>query len=388
MPRGIYLDNSMTTRPSLEAMSTMMPFFSDKWGTPSAPHRGGEELFPSLCEAYDLIYSLVGAREIDDFVFTSSAAEGINQVVLSTYFDVTLNTGKNQFITSHIDEAPSIMAIGRLEKLDCVGKMVYPNKKGQITAEILSEAITPRTALISISWANGLTGVVNPISEIAALCKDRAILLHVDITHPLGKLECDFGDSDIAFATFNGDHIHAPKGTGGLFIRAGIKCSPLILGGIEQGGMRAGSYNVAGFIALGAAAKEAIEAKDLLCTETARLRDKLERGLVANFPTAVPFYSDQERLPHSLAVAFPGVANEAMLYALNRKGVFASIGGGSFQKIDIVLAACKIPQNIAECAINFSLSRETTEEDIERAIEIVSMTAKQLRKLSQHIEGT
>jgi len=388
MPRGIYLDNSMTTRPSLEAVSTMMPFFSDKWGTPSAPHRGGEELSSSIIEAYDFVYSLVGARDIDDFVFTSSGAEAINQVILSSYFDVTQNTGKNQFITTHIEEAPPIMAIGRLEKLDCVGKMVYPDKKGQITAEILSEAITPRTALISMSFANGLTGVINPISEIAALCKDRGILLHVDITHALGKLECDFGDSDIAFVTFNGDHIHAPKGTGGLFIRAGIKCSPLILGGIEQGSMRAGSYNVAGFVALGAAAKEAVDAKDLLCTETARLRDKLERGIVANFPTAVPFYSDQERLPHVLAVSFPGIANEAMLYALNRKGVFASIGGGNFQKIDIILAACQVPQKIAECAINFSLSRETTEDDIERAIDIVSTTAKQLRKLSQHIEGT
>lgn len=388
MPRGIYLDNSMTTRPSLEAVSAMMPFFSDKWGTSSAPHRGGDELSAPIAEAYDSLYALVGARDIDDFVFTSSAAEAINQVIMSTYFDVTQNTGKNQFITSHIDEAPSIMAIGRLEKLDCVGKMVYPNKKGQITAQILSEAITPRTAMISISWANGLTGVINPIAEIADLCKERKILLHVDITHPLGKLECNFAESEIAFATFNGDHIHAPKGSGGLYIRGGVKCCPLILGGIEQGGMRAGSYNVAGFVALGCAAKEALDAKDLLCTETARLRDKLERGLVANVPSCVPFYSDQERLPHILAIAFPGIANEAMLYALNRKGVFGSIGGGSFQKIDIVLAACKIPQNIAECALNFSLSRETTEEEIDRAIEIISTTAKQLRKISQYIEGT
>lgn len=387
MPRGIYLDNSMTTRPSMAAVSAMMPFFSDKWGTPSAPHRGGEELQPAIAESYRAIYALLGAREIDDFVFTSSAAEAVSQVVMSTYFDVTLMSGKNQFITSHIDEAPSIVAIGRLERLDCIGKMAFPNKKGQITAEILSELITPRTALISLSWANGLTGVVNPVAEIAALCSERGILFHLDVTHALGKLDCNFADLGASFVTFNGDHIHAPKGTGGLCIRAGTKCSPLILGGLEQGGLRAGNYNIPGLVALGHAAKEAMDSRDLLCTEVARLRDKLERGLVAHYPAAVPFYRDEERLPHCMVMAFPGIANEAMLYTLNRKGVFASMGGGSFQQVGLILTAAAVPVSLAECAINFTLSRETTEEEVDKAIEIVTNTAKQLRKLSLHIDG-
>jgi cysteine desulfurase len=387
MPRGIYLDNSMTTRPSSAAVSAMMPFLSDKWGIPEAPHRGGEELMPFIGESYQALYGLLGARDIDEFVFTSSSAEAINQVILSTYLDVTLMTGKNQFITSHIDEAPAIMAIGRLERLDCVGKMAFPNKKGQITKEILSELITPRTALISLSWGNGLTGVINPIADIAALCQERGILLHVDVTHPLGKLDFNFADSGITFATFNGDHLHAPKGSGGMFIRAGVKCSPLILGGIEQGGLRAGPYNVPGFIALGHAAKEAADCQALMCTEVARLRDKLERGIVAHYPAAVPFYSDQERLPHCMAMAFPGITSEALLYALNRKGLYACMGGGLFQQIALVLTAAGVPAALAECAISFSLSRETTEEDIDKAISLISAAATQLRALSAHIEG-
>jgi len=387
MPRGIYFDNSMTTRPSASVVSAMMPFYSDKWGTPQAPHRGGEELMLPFADSYKAIYGLLGARDIDAFVFTSSAAEAINQVILSTYFDVTLTTGKNQFITSHIDEAPSIMAIGHLERLDCVGKMAFPNKKGQITREILSELITPRTAMISLSWANGLTGVINPIAEIASLCQERDILLHVDVTHALGKLDFNFGESHIAYATFSGDHMHAPKGSGGLFIRAGVKCLPMIFGGIEQGGLRAGSFNAAAFVALGQAAKETAECRDLMCTEVARLRDKLERGVVAHFPAAIPFYSDQERLPHCITIAFPGIANEALLYALNKKGLYACMGGGSFQQIALVLTAAGVPAAIAECAINFSLSRETTEEDIDKAIDIIAGVATQLRGLSSHIEG-
>jgi len=371
----------------MQAISSMMPFFSDKWGVPSAPHRGGEEILPAIVESYRSIYALLGAREIDDFVFTSSAAEAINQVILATYFDVTIPTGKNQFLTSHIDEAPGIMAIGRLEALGCVGKMVSPNKKGQVTAEILAEAITPRSALISLSWGNGLTGVINPLEEIVALCKERDILLHLDITHPLGKLEFNFGESGVSFVTFSGEHIHAPKGTGGLCMLAGTKCSPLIMGGIEQGGFRAGSYNIAGLVALGQAAKEAVESRDLLCSEVARLRDKLEMGIVAHYPAAVPFYCDQDRLPHCSAIAFPGIVNEAMLYALNRKGIFANIGGGSFQQIGLLLTAAGVSQELAECAINFSLSRETSEDEIDKAIEVIVATAKHLRTLSSHIEG-
>ncbi len=385
MPRGIYLDNSMTTRPSIQAVSRMMPFFSDIWGSPSSPHQGGQEPVPAITESYRSIYDLLGAKETDDFIFTSSGAEAVNQVILSAYFDQVATTGKNQLITSHIDEAPAIMAIGRLEKLDCVGKMVYPDQRGQITAHIISEAISPRTAMISLSLANGLTGVINPIADIAALCKERGIALHLDATHVLGKRYMEVADLGADFITFNGEQFHAPKGTGGLWIRTGARCSPLILGGIEQGGGRGGSYNVPGLIALGEAAREAVDCRDLLCSEVARLRDKLEMGIVSHYPQAVPFYADQERLPHCTVVAFPGIPNETMLHALNRKGVFASIGGGSFQQIGLLLAAAGVSDVIAHTAIGFSLSRETHEDEIDRAIDIITSVAKSLRNLSSGI---
>jgi cysteine desulfurase len=254
MLNEIYLDNNRTTRPSDRAVAKMIPFLTERWGVPSAPHGRGQQLNPAIEEALRSIYALMRAKEEDDVIFTSGSAESINHVIFSTYFDVTVHTGKNQFITSAVDEAPSIMAIGRLEQLSCLGKMVAPDKHGRITADAIAEAMTPRTALVSLSWANGLTGVINPIEEIAALCKERGA---------------------------RGDAIHAPAGTGCLIIRHGTRASPFILGGVEQGGYRAGGYSVAALAALGEAAREAADACDLMCTEVARLRGRLEAEVIA-----------------------------------------------------------------------------------------------------------
>lgn len=385
MVQAIYLDNSTTTRPSDQAVAMMLPFLTERWGSPSAPHLMGQQLFPAIEDALRGLYALLGARESDDFVFTSSGAEAVNHVVLSSYFDITIHTGKNQFITSTIDEAPAIMAIGRLEQLSCLGKMVSADSTGRVTAQALSETITPRTALISLSWANGLTGVINPIDEIADLCKERGIRLHLDATHVLGKLFTDWDEIPAHFITFNGDHLHAPKGTGGLFIRADAKCSPFILGGIEQAGHRAGSYNIPGLIALGEAAREAIDARDLVCTEVARLRDQFEENIVKAVPEAVVFFQDQQRVPNCSAIAFPGIANEALLYMLNRKGVYASIGGGTYQQIGLVLAASGIEEILANSSLSFSLSRETTEDQVDRAVDIIASCVQHLRKISRQL---
>lgn len=383
--RPIYFDNSMTTRPSEGAVSGMIPYFTDMWGVPSAPHLMGQNLFSALKESYQAIYDLLGASERDTVVFTSSGAEAINNALMSGYFDITASSGKNQFITSNIDEAPTLMAISRLEELGCVGTSVPVNNSGQVSVEALGDAITPRTAMVSLSWASGLTGVIQPVEEIASLCKERGILLHLDATHVLGKLFFELDGIGADLISFNGDHLHAPKGTGGLYIRSGVKCSPLILGGMEQGGHRAGSYNVPGLVGLGIAAKEALECRDLLCMEVARLRDKLEESIIGEIPESVIFFRDQERLPHCTTIGFPGLANEALLFLLNKKGVLASIGGGSFQQIGLVLAASGVDEGLAHSAISFSFSRETTEDEVNRAAEIIVECAKKLIKTSAYI---
>lgn len=382
---GIYLDNSTATRPSPKSISKMLPFFHEKWGHPSQPHQKGHELYPALNESVKNIYHLLGAKEGDQFVFTSSGAEAINQVISSCYETLTLQTGRNQYLAANTNEAPSLMAIGRLEFSQCVGKMLNVNEKGKITAEILGDALTPRTALLSLDWANGLTGVVQPISEIASLCEERGIALHLDATHVLGKLYFDLEDVGASYLTFNGDQLHAPKGTGGLWIKKEAPIGPWILGGVEQGGLRGGSFNVPGLIALGHAAVELMDTRDLMGVETARLRNRFEEGILEAIPDAVVHFKEEERVPHISAIGFPGVANEALLYLLNKQGVYASIGGGSFQQLGLLLAASKVAEPLAHSSMSFSLSRETTEEEIEQAVSIVSQSVQKLRKLSVEI---
>lgn len=385
MQMPIYLDNSTTSRPSEQAISQMMTYLIDRWGIPSAPHQKGQELYPALKDYYKMIYSFLGAKEQDQFVLTSSGAEAVNQVVFSVYRDTTVLTGKNQFLASNMDEAPALMAMARLEPLGCVAKMIEADKNGVITAQALAEAISPRTALVSLSWANGLTGVIQPIAEIADLCRQRGIRLHLDATHVLGKLFYELEDVQADFITFNGDQLHAPKGTGGLYIKQGVKVSPLIAGGSDQAGLRAGGLNMAALAGLAYAAQEALDCRDLICTETARLRYKLETGVVRAYSGATVCFKEQERLPHCTTLLFPGISNEALLFALNRKGIYASIGGGSFQQLGLLLSICGIEENLAYSALSFSLSRYTTEEEIDRAIELIAECAHGLAKISGRI---
>lgn len=381
----IYLDNSTAARPSELTVSRMLPYYTEDWGSPSSPHRMGQRLWPAMEEAYRSLYALLGASEQATVFFTSSGTEAINQVLQSVYFDVTRPTGKNHFVTSSIDEAPAILTLGHLEQLGAVSKSAAVAKGGYVTAELIGDAITPRTALVSLSWANGLTGVINPAAEIASLCKQRGILLHLDATHVLGKLYFDLAEVGADYITFNGEQLHGPRGSGGLYIRDKARLSPLLFGGMQQGGYRGGDVNVAALVGLGQAAREAVESRDLLCTEVARLRNRLEEGIMQGYPEAKIFYRDQERLPNVTTIAFPGVANEALLFALNRHSVYATMGGGNFQQIGLLLAATGVNELLSHCALSFSLSRMTYEEEVDRAIRLITESAQKLRQFSQHI---
>lgn len=383
MNQTLYFDNSMATKPSDRAVGKMLPHFSQAWGNPMSPHVKGQEVHPYLEESYKALYELIRATPQDLILFTSSGAEAVNTVFQSTYHEVTLNTGKNQFLAGEIDEAPALMAMSRLEKANCVGKLIQPSHHCTITEDAIADVLTPRTALVSISWANGLTGVVNPVSHIASLCKDRGILLHVDASHVLGKLLFELEDVGADFISWSGEVLHAPQGTGALYVRKGVPLDPFVVGGLEQGGYRAGSFSVAGLSALAEASRELLDARDYMCTEIARLRNKLEEGVQAQVPESKALFTDQQRVPHISAIAFPGVINEALLYALNRRNLCACIGGGSFQQIGLILKACGFDDLVAHSAVSFSLSRETTEQQVDQAITIIAEAVKQLRSISQ-----
>jgi len=381
MINAIYLDSSTAARPSRALVDVMSPFFLQRWGMTTSPHQPSQELIPYIREALGNIYDLFGASEDDDFVFTSSGIEAVNHLVSSVYYDGIHVTSKNHFLFGATDEVSGFDAARRLEEFGCVATIVPASDSGMITPEAVQESITPRTALLSLSWANGLTGVINPVNDIAAICRERGVLFHLDATHILGKLDFDLKDIGVDFVTFNGSQLHGPVGTGGLLIRYGRPLRPLILGGDEQGRLRAGDVNVPYLVGLGHAAKEAIEKRDFLGTEVARWRNALERSLLFEIPDAVTFFADQERLPHCSAIAFPGVASEAMLYALSRAGVFANFSG----KMNANLRACGVKESLAQCAVSFSMSRDNSEDDVHRVVDVISDVVRRFRRTSEQL---
>jgi cysteine desulfurase len=261
-----------------------------------------------------------------------------------------------------------------LQKLDCAVKLLPVDACGRIRKEVLEEAIKPRAALVSLSWASSLTGVIQPIEDLARICRAKGVKLHVDASAVIGKLFFRFKDAEIDYLTFDGDRFHAPKGSGGLFCRKECPLQPLVMGSPNM--------NVAALVALGYAIEEAQQRFDALCTETARLRDQFETAILQVFPDARVFFQEIERLPTTSVIAFPGVAAEALLYALNRQGIYATIGGGNSQKLEHVLNACGVDVGLSGSAVSFALSHETREEEIDRAVAIIGKTALHLRAIT------
>ena len=373
----VYLDHHTATRPFPRAIEAWLPFMREHWGSTTAPHQMGQELFGPLNERTESILESLGANSGDRFSFFSSSFDAISHLYLSHYFESICNTGKNHILTTNTEEAPVLMSLKRLEDLHCHGKMLSVNAQGQLTKEALEEGLKTRTTLVSISWANGLTGVIHPIADLAAVCKAKDVRLHVDASYAIGKFYFRFEDLDVDYLTFEGSLLHAPKGTAGLLVKGGSSLSaPLsTMMGVSVGGIAA----------LSQALEEGSQLFDHVCLETARLRDKLEKGIQKGIEDAHVFFQKVERLPNCTAIAFPGVASDALLFLLHRKGVYASLGGGHSQKLSHILLASGIEETLAHCGLSFSLSFDTKEEEIDYAIKTIIECVHKLKAMSSQI---
>lgn len=373
----VYLDHHTATRPLHSSIEAMLPFFREHWGSTAAPHQMGQELFPALNKATDSILEALGASSKDRFYFFSSSEDAISHLFLSHYFDSIRSSGKNHILTTNIEEAPVLMSLKRLEDIGCHGKILPVNEQGQLTKDVLKGALNPRTSLVSLSWANGLTGVIHPIADLAEVCRENDVRIHVDASYVIGKLFFRFEDIGVDFLTFDGSLLHSPKGTAGLIAKEKIPFSgPL--------SSTMGVF-VGGIAALSQALDEGAQMFDHVCLETARLRDKLEKGVLDGIPDAQVLFQKAERLPNCTAIAFPGVISDALLFMLHRKGVFASLGGGHSQKLSHILIASGVKEQLAQCALSFSLSFETKEEEIDYAVRIIVDCVQKLQKLSHKL---
>ncbi|WP_104689762.1 NifS family cysteine desulfurase [Helicobacter felis] len=384
MMERIYLDNNATTKVDPAVESLMTPYFSAQYGNPNSLHKFGTETHPAILEALDKLYAGVGARNEDDIIITSCATESNNWVLKSMYFDAYLKHGKNHIITTEV-EHPAVHATCQF--LESVGMEVtyLPiNAQGTISADQVKEAITDKTALASVMWANNETGLIFPIEEIGAVCKERGVLLHSDGVQAIGKIPVDVQRANVDFLSFSAHKFHGPKGVGGLYIRSGVELTPLLHGGEHMRGRRSGTLNVPYIVGMGEAMRLAQEHLEYEKKVVGELRDKLEDALL-NIQDVFVIGDRVHRVPNTTLVSVRGIEGEAMLWDLNRANIAASTGSACASEdleANPVMVAIGADKELAHTAIRFSLSRFNKAEEIDYTIEVFNKAVKRLRNIS------
>ncbi|MCR8698627.1 NifS family cysteine desulfurase [Campylobacter sp. LMG 7929] len=380
----VYLDNNATTQLAPEAYELMKPFLKEHYGNPNSLHQWGSATHPALKEAMDKLYAGLGASDLDDIIITSCATESINWVLKGVYFDRILNSNRNEVIISSV-EHPAVAASAMF--LKSLGVKVIElgvDHEGVSSVKDLKEAISDKTALVSIMWANNETGMIFPIEEMAQIAHEYGALFHTDATQAVGKIKVNFAKAGVDFASFSAHKFHGPKGVGGLYIKKDIELTPLLHGGEHMGGRRSGTLNVPYIIAMAEALRIANTMLDFENSHIRRLRDKLEDLILAMPDTSV--VGDRlRRVPNTILASIKGVEGEAMLWDLNKNGIAASTGSACASEAlesNPIMEAIGAENDLAHTALRLSLSRFNTEDEIDYAAEQIKKAAQRLRAIS------
>jgi cysteine desulfurase len=387
----IYLDNNATTIVDPRVKEAMEPFFCQQYGNPNSLHSFGTEVHPAMRLAMDRLYRGIGARDEDDIVINSCACEGNNTVLKGVYYDLVRNGPKNEILTTQVEHPCLRNSCAFLETLGAKVTYMPVNGDGIVDPDTLRRFIDPeRTALVSVMWANNETGLIFPIRELAEICRDKGVLFHTDAVQAIGKIAVDVGRVPVDFLTFSAHKFHGPKGIGGLFIRKGLKLTPLLHGGEQMGGQRAGTVNVPYLVGMGLAMEMAADNLSFEDSTVRRLRDRLEDAILA-IPDTLVVGRRELRTPNTILASFRGIEGEAMIWDLNASGVAASTGSACASESlepNPTFVAMHISEELAHTGIRFSLSRFTTEGEIDRAAVVVRQSAQRLRAISSTYQNS
>ncbi len=380
----VYLDNNATTIVDPHVFEEMEPYFVQKYGNPNSLHSFASETHPALKTAMEKIYAGIHAPKEDSVVITSCATESNNWVLKSIYFEQILTGKKNHIVVSEV-EHPSVIATAKwIESMGAKVTYLPINHEGLIEAEKLREVITDKTALVSIMWANNETGAIFPVYEIGEICAEFGVPFHTDAVQAIGKVPVDVQALNVDYLTFSAHKFHGPKGVGALYIKKGRELTPCFHGGSQMGGYRSGTLNVPGIVGMGKAMEAAVDALDFEMTEVRELRDMLEDALL-EIPDTFVVTPRNKRTPNTILISFRGIEGESMLWDLNRAGIAASTGSACASEdleANSVMEAIGAAEDLAHTAVRFSLSRYTTEEEIEYTIEVVKKAVERLRGIS------
>jgi cysteine desulfurase len=381
----IYLDNNATTILDPRVKDAMEPFWCQLYGNPNSLHAFGTDVHPYMRLAFDRLYAGINAGDSDDILVTGCATESNNTVLQSVWYDQIRTGLKTEIVTTQVEHPAVSNTCRYLQGLGAKVTFLPVNEDGIVDARILKEHIHPdRTALVSIMWANNETGLLFPIRELATLCRENGILFHTDAVQAVGKVSVDVRDAPVDYLSFSAHKFHGPKGAGGLFVRHGVPLTPLLHGGEQMGGRRGGTVNVAFLVGMGLAMELAVAGLPHEQTEVRRLRDRLEDAILEMEGISVIGRRDL-RVPNTILMSVKGVEGEAMIWDLNRQGVAASTGSAcaseSLEPNPTFVAMC-IDTELAHTGVRLSLSRFTTEEEIDAAAAALRAGVARLRTIS------
>ncbi|MHC4777145.1 MAG: cysteine desulfurase NifS [Planctomycetota bacterium] len=382
--KTVYLDNNATTACAPEVVDAMAPFWTEAYGNPSSAHSFGGGIRSDVEAARASVASLLGALP-EEILFTSGGSESDNLALRGVV--EALSGRKRHVITTRV-EHPAVLAVGKyLKKKGCWLTEIPVDEKGAMDLDLLKRSITTETAVVSVMWANNETGVIFPIEEIAGIVHDRGAIFHTDAVQAAGKIPIDLSRLPIDLLSISGHKLHGPKGIGALFVRKSTKICPLILGGHQEGGKRAGTENVPAMIGLGKAAELAVAGLAEENAEVKALRDRLEQGILKGCKGAS--VNGAGRLPNTTNVSLEFIEGESILMKLDSLGICASSGSactsGSLEPSH-VLRAMGVPFTRAHGSVRFSLSRYNTAEEVDYVLEHLPGIVDRLREISPFVQ--
>ena len=378
----IYLDNNATTRTDPAVVDAMLPFFSQQFGNASSSHAFGSDVAGAIRQARRSLQALLGAAVDHEIVFTSGGTESDNTAILSA---LATQEGRDEIVTTAVEHPAVLTLVEQLAGRGIKTHLIAVDSCGRLDTESYRRALGPRTAIASVMWANNETGTIFPVEFLAKMARAAGALFHTDAVQAVGRVPIDLKGSEIDMLSLSGHKLHGPKGVGALYLRKGTPFKPLISGGPQERRRRGGTENVPGIVGLGKAAELAAAFLDEERVRVGALRDRLEQG-VLRLGQCVALGDIRNRLPNTANIAFAHLEGEAIVHRLNRAGIAASLGSacssGSMEPSH-VLRAMNVPPECLRGAVRFSLSRETTTDQIDRTVHELSDIVASLRAMSQ-----
>ena len=388
----VYLDYNATTPVAPEVLDAMLPYFCADFGNASSIHTFGQNARAAVETAREQVAALIGARAQEIF-FTSGGTESDNHAIFGIVSSSSASpsslassrSARPHIITSFVEHEAVLNACQALEKHGVDVTYLHVDQDGSVDLEDLRAALRKETVLITIMHANNELGTVQPLEEIGRVAKQADVYFHTDAVQSAGKIPIDVEQLQLDLLSLSGHKLYAPKGIGALYVRGGTRLKQLLYGGHHQRGVRPGTENVAGIVGLGKAAEIARHSLANDAKRLTALRDQLEHGLLRRVPHSRINGGHALRTPNTANLVFPGVEGEALLIALDLRGLACSTGAACSSgavEPSHVLTAIGLPAEEARASLRFSLGRHTTQADIDFALQVVPAVVAQLRQLS------